>query len=91
MPQGSTGEQELDEELNGEERLQRINREAGGRWDAGAYDFWKGLKAGPMQHALQLEWVSFCLHSVQENSGYFNVAGLGNQKQGHSFPVVMCI
>lgn len=73
--QGSTGEEELDEELNAEKRLQRINREAAGHWDAGAYDFWNGVKVrevlsslgtemGPLKLPLKAPRPSFLRHEA---------------------------
>lgn len=77
LTQGSTGEGELDEELNAEKRLQRINREAAGHWDAGAYDFWNGLKVrevlsslgtemGPLKLPLKAARPSFLRHGKMD-------------------------
>ncbi|CAJ1407802.1 unnamed protein product [Effrenium voratum] len=44
LTQGSVGSAEMDEDVNGKDRLNRINGEAGGHWTAAPYDFWKGVK-----------------------------------------------
>ncbi|CAK9115114.1 unnamed protein product [Durusdinium trenchii] len=55
LKQGRVGQKELDAELNGKDRLQRINREASGHWEADAYDFWDGVKVKEMLPSLGTE------------------------------------
>lgn len=55
LTQGNVGEAEMDSEVNGPERLARINRETVGLWEAAPYDFWKGLKVREIVPSLGTE------------------------------------
>jgi len=52
---GTQGARELGSHLNDATRLHRINSEAGGEWEAAAYEIWDGLTVNEVVHALGTE------------------------------------
>jgi len=55
LTSGTTGEQELDSQLNSKDRIRRINIEAGGTWKAGPYSIWKGVTVADVVPSLGTE------------------------------------